>query len=512
MMTARPSSPPAAPARRPFLPVFLWAVALLLLASLAEAKLETRSYYSESLRRVATYSVYTPDKLKEGDRLPSLYVLHGAMGSYRDWPERTSITTLADRYRMVLVFPDGGEYGWYVDSPREPSSQYDTFVSKELVGVVDGHYPTITSRDARGIMGLSMGGHGALSLAAKHPDVFGSASSLSGILELTNHPESWRITSRLGPLAENRAAWEANSVYHLAERFASGNVRVLFDCGVDDTKTKAIEDNRRLHEHLVELRIPHIYRELPGTHAWKYWEEHAQDHLNFHQASVLAAMKDPEKWFAHYYKREVKFLDENAQVAIDQPTSPTLCLLGSSSMEGMPSDLFPGYRVYNRGISADRLGFGSRGISQRMEESVFDMKPDVVYFKNARNDLSARYSGKTGKPTDEEMLALSDKIVSEIRERLPNTLLIIGPAFPVRDGYAHLAPSIAVYAELQRGLAAKHGLPVADGHKALIGEDGLLKPEYSAEGLHLSKAGKAVVAGLIIDEIRKARPELAPKP
>ncbi|MCC6547102.1 hypothetical protein IT570_08025 [Candidatus Sumerlaeota bacterium] len=486
--------------------------ALVAFAAPSAAQIETHSFYSESLHRVATYSIYVPKKKKEDERFPSLYILHGAYGSNADWPTRTNVAELATRYRMILVFPDGSQFGWYVDSKMEKYSNYETFVSDELRRYVDTHYPTIDDRNARGIMGLSMGGHGALSLAAKHPNLYASASSLSGILKLTNHPSHWSIPDRLGDMATHEADWKANSVYELCGNFRTGNVSVLFDCGVDDTKTGAIVDARDLHARMTELKIPHIYRELPGTHSWEYWSSHLQDHLNFHQAKVLASKPGEDKWFTLYYDRIGKFLDENAQLAIEGgQTSPTLCLLGSSSMQGMPSDLFPGFRVFNRGISADRLGLGTRGISQRLEESAMDMKPDVVFLKCARNDLAARKSSGTPHPTDDELAEATKSIINRIRDRHPGTLIILGDAFPVRDKYAHLAPFIEVFAERQRAIAKELGVPLVDGHGALIGGDGLLKPENSADGLHLSQAGKKIVADMILAEIQKARPDLMQK-
>ncbi|MCK4818989.1 esterase family protein, partial [bacterium] len=231
----------------------------------------TITHYSESLNREKTFQIYFPPDAKGDERFPVLFVLHGAYGSYRDWVNRTNIEDLADNYRMILVFPDGGEFGWYVDSPIEQDSQYESYVAVELVSEIDRLFPTIASRKGRGIMGLSMGGHGALLLAAKHPDVFGSASSMSGILKITDHPEKWHIAGRLGELEKNRKAWKANSVWDQAKRFKKANVELLFDCGTSDTITGAIGDSRQLHERLVSLKVPHIWREMVGTHSWNYW-------------------------------------------------------------------------------------------------------------------------------------------------------------------------------------------------------------------------------------------------
>lgn len=270
--------------KRRILIIFLLLIQTLAFA--ARKDIQTVKHQSACLGTEKTFKIYFPPDAKPGERFPTLFILHGAYGSCEDWVNRTNVAELADNYRMILVFPDGSPFGWYVDSPTEKNMQYETYISKELPALIDRKYPTIAKREARGIMGLSMGGHGALLLAAKHPDVFGSASSLSGILKLTNHPISWHIPDCLGPLTQNRKVWEANSVWEQADRFTTASVRLMFDCGKDDTATGAIIDNRLLHEKLARLGVPHIWRENPGTHSWQYWQEHLVEHLRFHYEAM----------------------------------------------------------------------------------------------------------------------------------------------------------------------------------------------------------------------------------
>ena len=89
---------------------------------------------------------------------------------------------------LIFVCPNG-ENSWYWDSPLNKDSQFETFVSRELVSYVDGHYRTLPSREKRAITGLSMGGHGALWLAIRHQDVFGAAGSTSGGLDIRPFPD-----------------------------------------------------------------------------------------------------------------------------------------------------------------------------------------------------------------------------------------------------------------------------------------------------------------------------------
>src|SRR5690606_19250511 len=146
---------------------------------------------------------------------------------------------------------------------------------------------------------------------------------------------------------------------------------------------------------------------------------------------MVASTPNMERWFEFYYKRMDMHLKENEQLAVARPELPTIALLGSSSAQGMPSDLFPGYHVFNRGIGADRIGLTSRGVSHRMEESIFDMKPDIVVMKIGRNDLSAHQSSG-GNPPIADVVAEYERVAKEIRRRLPDAKYIITTSFPVR--------------------------------------------------------------------------------
>jgi len=259
---------------------------LQILAPAAQKDIQTVKHQSVCLGTEKTFKIYVPPDAKPGERFPTLFILHGAYGGCGDWVAKTQVAELADNYRMILVFPDGSLFGWYVDSPIEKGMQYETYISKELPAFIDQKYPTVAKREGRGIIGLSMGGHGAFLMAAKHPDVFGSASSLSGILKLTNHPDKWQIADRLGRMRDNMKVWEANSVWEQADRFTTASVGLMFDCGKDDTETGAIIDNRLLHEKLARLGVPHIWRENPGTHSWQYWQGHLDEHLRFHYEAM----------------------------------------------------------------------------------------------------------------------------------------------------------------------------------------------------------------------------------
>lgn len=236
-----------------------------------------KSYY---LNKTTSFYLYLPNQYsKTNKRFPVLYLLHGAYGSYRDWVEKTNVENLADSYNFIIVMPDGNPFGWYVDSPIDSTSRYESYIIKELIPFVDSHYRTLRDRKHRGICGLSMGGHGAISLAEKHPDLFGSASSLSGLMDITRYPKRWEIAKRLGKYSQFPERWKANSCYFLAKRLVGANVKLLIDVGRSDFSVKI---NRDFNRELDSLKIPHIYREFPGSHNWNYWRSHIGEHLEFH--------------------------------------------------------------------------------------------------------------------------------------------------------------------------------------------------------------------------------------
>ena len=245
-------------------------MALLMGATSAwSASVSTIAIPSVGMKKDVPVTVILPNaSQKPGSHLPVLYLLHGYSNNNGSWVERTSIRDLAEQYGIIVVCPDGGFSSWYFDSPEDPSYRYETFVSKELIAEVDKRFPTLPQRDARAIAGLSMGGHGALFLAFRHPDVYGTTVSFSGGVDLRPFPNNWDIAKRLGSLQEHPDRWKENSVVSLAEKVMPGQQAISIDCGEEDF---FITVNRNLHDLLLARKIPHDYAERPGGHNWAYW-------------------------------------------------------------------------------------------------------------------------------------------------------------------------------------------------------------------------------------------------
>ena len=244
---------------------------------------DTIEVMSQAMGRTIKNTVIVPAEYFDSVQAtyPVLYLLHGAQGCYNDWPRRANLDELTNQHRIIIVCPDGQD-SWYFDSPVDPKMQFETYVSKELVEYIDSHYRTRPNRYMRAITGLSMGGHGALFLAFRHPDVFWSCGSMSGCMDITQYPDSWHIKDRLGNRDDNLQRWRDHAVCNLVDQVKDSPLKpaqnIMFDDGLNDI---FIKNNIALHEQLVEKGIDHDFTVRPGRHSWDYWVNSLDYHLLF---------------------------------------------------------------------------------------------------------------------------------------------------------------------------------------------------------------------------------------
>jgi S-formylglutathione hydrolase FrmB len=210
-------------------------------------------------------SFYTKKKL----RFPVVYLLHGYGGWYSNWIIRVpELIKYADEFNLLIVCPEGGNASWYFDSPVDPNMKYESFISREVPHYIDSAYRTIAVKNYRAITGLSMGGHGALFIAWKHPDVFSAAGSMSGVVDLSEVKNKYEINKLIGDTLHFSDNWEKYSVLNVVETKLTEPLALIIDDGINDA---FIEGNRRLHQKLLLLKIAHDYIERPGNHNWEYW-------------------------------------------------------------------------------------------------------------------------------------------------------------------------------------------------------------------------------------------------
>ncbi len=247
----------------------LVAVIALAVSNVYASKVDTLEVFSLSMNKKIKTVVVLPDTYDKNKPLPVFYLLHGYSGNYANWVQAKAVREGADQYQMIFICPDGGFGSWYWDSPVDPSFRYETFVAKELVTWVDKNYSTIASPKGRAISGLSMGGHGGLYLAIRHPDIFGACGSMSGGVDIRSFPHNWDMAKRLGKYAEYPERWEKNTVINMLHLIEPNTLNIIIDCGTEDFFFKV---NENLHQQLLLRNIKHDYITRPGAHNWSYWE------------------------------------------------------------------------------------------------------------------------------------------------------------------------------------------------------------------------------------------------
>ena len=271
------------------------AVTLILSSSLfANSRVDTVKFQSKLVNATLPYNVILPpdyDAAKTA-RYPVLYLLHGLTGHYTDWVGRTNIADYAAQYRIIVVTPEGND-SWYIEN-------YETYILLELIPDVQQRYRTIEARDGRAIAGLSMGGYGAIKFGLKSPQTFALAASMSGAFGMTRFtdeqvPASWRESLKLfGPAGSQTR--KANDLFELIGNVPASQITSLpyfyFDCGTEDSPL-IFPYNRQLADMMVDRKIPHEYRELPGDHSWAYWDRQVQEILRL-AGQKLAAVKLPK--------------------------------------------------------------------------------------------------------------------------------------------------------------------------------------------------------------------------
>ncbi len=252
---------------------------------------------SAALGRTAKVRLLTPKgwaHRQRRDRWPVLYVLHGCCDTYDSWTRETDIEELSKLRNVLVVMPEGGEQGWYSNWWNHGNGgppAWESFHLRELPRLLKGHYGAGTRR---AIAGLSMGGFGALSYAARNPGMFKAAASYSGVVHplMPGWPEGMmEFLADFGedPLAlwgdpeAQRRIWEAHDPYYLAKRLRHTPVFLSVGNGhagpfdppgtFDGLEAFLNEMNRALAPRLRHADVPlttDFYG--PGTHDWPYWE------------------------------------------------------------------------------------------------------------------------------------------------------------------------------------------------------------------------------------------------
>ncbi|HXH68758.1 MAG TPA: alpha/beta hydrolase family protein [Pyrinomonadaceae bacterium] len=251
---------------------------------------------SKLMRREMPYRVVLSTNYKNSNEkafYPVVYLLHGLTGHFENWTDKTKLAEYAAKYNFIIVTPEG-DNGWYTDSASVPNDKYESYIVQELIPEIDKNYRTLKDKKHRVIAGLSMGGYGSIKFGLKYPEMFSLVGSFSGALGAGTWAQ--KDISAKGVIAESllgvfgiedSQTRRTNDVFKLVRDLPDDKYKTLpfiyVDCGTEDF---LYQNNRNFADLLVEKKIPHEFRQLPGKHDWRFWDSQIQEFLRLTERIV----------------------------------------------------------------------------------------------------------------------------------------------------------------------------------------------------------------------------------
>ena len=261
---------------------------------------EQRTYrhHSTSTGTAMRFAVYVPPQALEGAKVPVVWFLAGLTCTEENFTVKAGAQRMASELGLMLVMPDtsprgdgvpddadksydfGIGAGFYVDATQAPwSTNYNmaTYVAEELPALVAEHLPADLSRQS--IMGHSMGGHGALTLALKHSARYRSVSAFAPITSPST--SGWGRKALAGYLGTDESTWRAYDTCALIQDGKSV-AEILIDQGTADQFLPDLQPEK-LQAACAAAGIPLTLRLQQGyDHSYFFIATFIEDHLRYH--------------------------------------------------------------------------------------------------------------------------------------------------------------------------------------------------------------------------------------
>jgi S-formylglutathione hydrolase len=248
------------------------------------------------------FSVFLPPKAVAGEKVPALLYLAGLTCTEETFPIKAGAQQLAAELGLALIAPDtsprgagvagesdawdfGVGAGFYLDATQAPWAAHwrmESYLLKELLPLLEAHLPIDGRR--LGLFGHSMGGHGALTLALRHPGRFQSVSAFAPIANPMNCP--WGEKAFTGYLGADRTAWGEHDATVLMQNqpIAPYPGGILVDRGLAD---KFLIEKQLLPEAFeaacAAIGQPLALRRHAGyDHGYYFIQSFIGDHLRHH--------------------------------------------------------------------------------------------------------------------------------------------------------------------------------------------------------------------------------------
>jgi S-formylglutathione hydrolase FrmB len=271
----------------------------------AGSRVQYKTYASALMGRELRYGLYLPPSYESSGtrRYPVLYFLHGLNENEMRWSTRGETDLLLDRMvadksvgEFIVAVPASSTTSFYTNT-RNGAARWEDAIVTEFIPMIESTYRVQAARSTRAISGISMGGYGALKIAMKHPEMFGSVSAHSAALvpDFDTATVTGRRLDQFKALfdgiygigfaaggALDLSYWNANNPLELARDTSKlQGLRIYFDCGTED-EYGFFAGHKVLADRLAGARYPHTAALYPGDHGWDYAKQHTRNSLQFH--------------------------------------------------------------------------------------------------------------------------------------------------------------------------------------------------------------------------------------
>lgn len=239
-------------------------------------------YRSDALNKNVSVNIILPVDVKTPYK--TLYLLHGLGGDHSSWMRETAIERYAKEYNVAVVMPNV-DRSWYTDTAY--GMNYFSYVAKELPKVCQAYFKNMSDkREDNFIIGLSMGGYGAVKIALLCPETFGGCAALSATLDIIIRDPLHPLNYKKGIFGFDIENYEDirgtdHDLFSLVKRkIAEGSPmpKLYLWCGDSDQN---FDPYNRYHALLNEFNIDHVYEHSEGDHSWKWWDLHVQDAMKY---------------------------------------------------------------------------------------------------------------------------------------------------------------------------------------------------------------------------------------
>ena len=244
--------------------------------------------------------VYLPPKALAGEKCPVLYWLSGLTCTEQNFITKAGAQQFAAEHKLIVVAPDtsprgegvpnddaydlGQGAGFYVNATQQPWAQHfrmEDYVVDELPALIEQHFP---ASQARGIFGHSMGGHGALTLALRHPGRYKSVSAFSPIVAPSQVP--WGQKALKAYLGDDPAAWQQHDTVALIAG-AQERLPLLVDQGDADEFLTGQLKPELLQAACAQAGHPLTLRLQPGyDHSYYFIASFIGEHVAHHARAL----------------------------------------------------------------------------------------------------------------------------------------------------------------------------------------------------------------------------------